>query len=183
MNRVVEIIEANHLFVLISFIAVTFYLLWTTNSKLNKLSKQVSDLKIKLGSIEKKQSSNSIDKFPEQPVITENSEVDEIVKLNKENKKLTRKVIISKKETYEYTYAKFYVNQNMYDRLNANPFSELKINVSPKAGKHPRGNYVIPNKIAKDFIRIKQRDHNWVINNNFHQDTVPTDLKDYFRYL
>ena len=56
MDRVVEIIEANHVFILISFIVVTFYLLWTINSKLKQNSKQVSDLKIKLGSLEKNQS-------------------------------------------------------------------------------------------------------------------------------
>ena len=68
MNRVVEIIEANHLFILISFITVTFYLILTTNSKLKQLSKQVTDLKIKLGSLEKKQSRNTIDKYSEQQV-------------------------------------------------------------------------------------------------------------------
>lgn len=68
MNRVVEIIGANHLFILISFIAVTFYLLWTTNSKLKQLSEQVTVLKNKLGSLEKKQNSNTIDKFSEQQV-------------------------------------------------------------------------------------------------------------------
>ena len=69
MNRVVEIIEANHLFILISFITVTFYLIWTTNSRLKQLSKQVTDLKIKLGSLEKNQRRNTIDKFSEQPVL------------------------------------------------------------------------------------------------------------------
>ena len=69
MNRVVEIFEANHLFILISFIAVTFYLIWTTNSKLKQLSKQVTDLKIKLGSLEKNQRRNTIDKFSEQLVL------------------------------------------------------------------------------------------------------------------
>ncbi len=65
MDRVVEIIEAKRVFILISFIVVTFYIFWTTNSKLKQYSKQVSDLKIKLGSLEKKQSINSIDKKEE----------------------------------------------------------------------------------------------------------------------
>ena len=69
MNRVVEIIEANHLFVLISFIVVTFYLLWTTNSKLKQDSKQVSDLKIKLVALEKKLSRNTSEKYSEQQVL------------------------------------------------------------------------------------------------------------------
>ena len=68
MNRAVELYEANHLFILISFIMVTFYLIWTTNSKLKQFSKQVTDLKIKLGSLEIKQSRNTIDKYSEQQV-------------------------------------------------------------------------------------------------------------------
>lgn len=72
MNRVLEIIETNHLFILISFIVVTFYLLWTTNSKLKQLSIQVTDLKNKVGSFEKKQSRNTSEKYSEQPVFNKN---------------------------------------------------------------------------------------------------------------
>ena len=68
MNRIVEIIETNQVFILISFIVVSFYLLWTTISKLKQLSKQVTDLKNKVGSLEKKQSRNTIDKYSEQQV-------------------------------------------------------------------------------------------------------------------
>lgn len=187
MNRVVEIIEANHVFILISFIVITFYLLWTTNSKLKQLSKQVSDLKIKLGSIEKNQSRFKNEKKLEQHVIIENEvddeiELDEIVKPNEENIKLNKVVNTRKKEIYEYTYARFFVDQKMYDKLNANPFSVLKINVSPRQGYHPRGIYHIPNTVALNFIKVKQQDYNWKKNKNFHQDTIPTDLRDYFRY-
>jgi hypothetical protein len=188
MNRVVEIIEANHVFILIGFIAITFYLLWSTNSKLSEISKQVFDLKIKLDSLEKNKRRNTIDKFPEQPVINENLakdeiEIDETVKPIEENNKLTKVVNNRKKEIYEYTYARFFVDQKMYDKLNANPFSELKINISPKQGNHQRGYYLIPNNVAINFIRVKQQDYNWKKNKNFHQDTVPTDLRDFFKYL
>lgn len=187
MDRVLEIIEANHVFILISFIVVTFYLLWTINSKLKQNSKQVSDLKIKLGSLEKNQSRFKNEKKLEQQVIIENEvedeiELDEIVKPNEENIKLTKVVNTRKKEIYEYTFARFFVDQKMYDKLDNNPFSDLKIIVIPKQGKHPSGYYFIPNKIALNFIKIKQQDYNWKKNKNFHQDTVPSDLRDYFKF-
>jgi hypothetical protein len=101
MNRVVEIIEANHVFILIIFIVVTFYLLWTTNSKLKQLSKQLTDLKIKVGSLEKKQNRNTIDKYSEQQVFD---------KIDKKEEPIPVKVISRQVEDEILSYFKLAEN-------------------------------------------------------------------------
>jgi len=39
----------------------------------------------------------------------------------------------------------------------------------------------LPNKFAKSFIESKQGTFNWDKNHDFKQDSVPLDIKDYFK--
>ena len=177
MNRVVDIIEANQLFILISLIVLTFYLLWTTNSKLKQLSKQVSDLIIKLGSLEKNQRRNSIYKKKEESIF-----VKEIQAQDKSIIKDFSEKISDNMRKVEYSSTRLYVTQEVYDELVSNPEYELIINTFPRTGNHPRGFYKIPNNIARTFIESKQGKHNWNVHQNFKQDTIPLELRDYFFY-
>ena len=82
----------------------------------------------------------------------------------------------------EYTKTRFYVDEVIYKKLIRFPDYDLKIIVIPKLGNHPKGNYNIPNKKAIHFIDIKKEAYNWKKNQNFHQDSIPKDLKDFFTY-
>ena len=88
----------------------------------------------------------------------------------------------------EYTFTRFKVHQEMYKLLKHNSHQNLTITVNPKKGNHPRGVYKIPNNDAVAFIESKiyidkERDiltHNWSNNENFHQDSIPKQLIDFF---
>lgn len=75
---------------------------------------------------------------------------------------------------------RFYVTQNHYDDLVRYPECDLYIEVNPRKGNHPKGHYLIPNKVAKSFIESKQGKHNWNKHQNFKQDAIPSDLIAYF---
>ncbi|MCD8403552.1 hypothetical protein [Tenacibaculum finnmarkense] len=85
------------------------------------------------------------------------------------------------KKIIEYSSTRFYITQKIYEELIINPDSKLKINTSPIKGKHPEGLYLIPNKIARIFIESKQESFNWSTHKNFKQDSVPLELKIYFK--
>lgn len=79
-----------------------------------------------------------------------------------------------------HNFTRFYVTQQIYEDLLRHPDCDLYINVTPKKGNHPKGHYLIPNKIAKLFIESKQGKHNWNKHQNFKQDAIPSGLTDYF---
>ncbi|WP_370398579.1 hypothetical protein [Tenacibaculum dicentrarchi] len=87
------------------------------------------------------------------------------------------------KKIFEYSYTRFYITQKIYEKLILNPHSELIINTSPKKGNHPKGLYKLPNKVAKRFIESKQETFNWEKHENFKQDSIPSELINYFKYL
>lgn len=86
-------------------------------------------------------------------------------------------------ETIEINKTRFFVNQEIYDELVRKPEYGLKINVIPKKGNHPKGYYLIPNNDAIMFIKGKQGGYNWDNNSEFHQDSIPRLLRDYFIHL
>ena len=87
----------------------------------------------------------------------------------------TSEIIINK--------TRFFINQQMYNDLIRKPEYVLRINVNPKSGNHPRGFYLMNNNVAIEFIKSKQGTPNWDIHQNFHQDTIPVALKEYFTPL
>jgi hypothetical protein len=87
----------------------------------------------------------------------------------------TSEIIINK--------TRFFINQQIYNDLIRKPEYVLRINVNPKSGNHPRGFYLMNNNVAIEFINSKQGTHNWDINQNFHQDSIPVALKEYFTPL
>ena len=50
------------------------------------------------------------------------------------------------------------MDEVLYKELLRRPECDLIININPVKGKHPKGQYVIPNKIAIEFINSK-REH------------------------
>ncbi|MDO6813354.1 hypothetical protein [Tenacibaculum soleae] len=86
------------------------------------------------------------------------------------------------KKTIEYSSTRFYVTQKVYEELIINTDLKLKINTSPIKGKHPEGLYLIPNKMARTFIESKQESFNWSIHKNFKQDSIPSELRIYFKH-
>lgn len=104
--------------------------------------------------------------------ITE-SQVDDEMDLNTENKSVNMKF-------KEYSYSRLRVTQEMYDYLITNPNMGLKINVSKNNGNHPIGYYEIPYDVALRFIEEKQTFPNWKDYKNFNQETIPSELRDYF---
>jgi hypothetical protein len=85
------------------------------------------------------------------------------------------------KKIIEYSSTRFYITQKVYEELILNPYSELIINTSPKKGNHPKGLYRLPNSVAKNFIESKQGTLNWDKNENFKQDSIPSELINYFK--
>ena len=77
---------------------------------------------------------------------------------------------------------RFYVDEMTYKYLLKNQNKYLKIKVTPKKGKHPKGTYNISNKNALLFIESKRNAYNWEKNQNYHQDSIPTQLKQFFSY-
>ena len=100
----------------------------------------------------------------------------------KDNTKINENTITETKETriIEINKTRFFVNQKIYNELVRNPKYGLKINVIPKKGNHPKGYYLITNNVAIKFIEAKQGRYNWDNNSNFHQDSIPGLLRDYF---
>ena len=86
------------------------------------------------------------------------------------------------KRVIEYPSTRFYITQSVYEELVEFPDSELLINVSPIKGNHPKGFYLIPNKVARNFIETKQGTYNWDTHQNFKQDSIPSSLKNYFTH-
>lgn len=101
------------------------------------------------------------------------SQVEDEMDLNTANKSINMKF-------KEYSYSRFRVTQEMYNYLLINPNMGLKINVSKNNGNHPIGYYEIPHNVAIRFIEEKQKFPNWEDYQNFNQETIPTELRDYF---
>ena len=77
---------------------------------------------------------------------------------------------------------RFFVDEALYKELLRRSECNLIININPVNGKHPKGQYVIPNKIAIEFINSKRGAYNWEKNKTFHQDGIPKILANYFKY-
>ena len=75
---------------------------------------------------------------------------------------------------------RFKVSEPDYEYLKSNINNNLILKILPKKGKHPKGQYRIPNKEAINFIESKRVGFNWKKNKNFHQDSIPKDLKKFF---
>ena len=90
------------------------------------------------------------------------------------NIKNSKSIIIGK--------TRFFVDEVLYKELLRRPECDLIININPVKGKHPKGQYVIPNKIAIEFINSKRGAYNWGKNKTFHQDGIPKLLAKYFKY-
>jgi len=88
-----------------------------------------------------------------------------------------------KKHQVILTKTRFFIDQEVYEDLKSKNRPNLIINVTPRQGKHPKGVYEIPNQIAINFIESKMGTFNWDNHHNFHQDGVPSSLKDYFKSL
>lgn len=79
---------------------------------------------------------------------------------------------------------RFFVSQQILDRLLGNPGVGLKIEVTGGRAVHPHpvGEYKIPHQVAVDFI-ISKRDApgvNWTNHKNFKSVSVPPALRKYF---
>ena len=85
------------------------------------------------------------------------------------------------KNYLERTRTRFYVDEKIYLELKESQATYV-LHVAPTTGKHPKGTYKIPNNVAITFIETKRNGKgiNWIENQNFHQDGVPRDLRDYF---
>jgi len=81
-----------------------------------------------------------------------------------------------------HSSTRFFVNENIYQKLIVNSRSNFILKVTPNKGKHPKGIYVIPNRVIVNYIESKRSDYNWVQNKTYNQDGVPKDLKEHFRY-
>lgn len=101
------------------------------------------------------------------------SQVEDEMNLKTENKLVNMKF-------KAYSYSRLRVTQEMYNYLIINPNMGLKINVSKNNGNHPIGYYEIPYDVAIRFIEEKQKFPNWEDYQNFNQETIPTELRDYF---
>ena len=60
---------------------------------------------------------------------------------------------------------------------------ELILKVTPNRGNHPKGEYIIPNRVIVSYIETKREAYNWQKNKTFHQDGIPRDLKYYFNEI
>lgn len=88
------------------------------------------------------------------------------------------KTLKTNKETGQLT--RFKVSESDYEYLKSNINNNLILKISPKKGKHPKGQYIIPNIEAISFIESKRVGFNWKKNKNFHQDSIPKELKKFF---
>lgn len=75
---------------------------------------------------------------------------------------------------------RFYVDEKIYIQLKKSVNAFYRLIVNPNKGKHPKGTYVIPNAIILNFIESKRKAYNWERNNNFHQDSIPKQLREFF---
>lgn len=82
----------------------------------------------------------------------------------------------------EHSSTRFFVNEKIYLELLSNPRAEYILKVTPITGRHPKGVYKIPNTAIVKFIEGKRGDYNWKQNETYHQDGIPRDLANYFRY-
>ena len=77
---------------------------------------------------------------------------------------------------------RFYVDEEIFNKLLNKSNKFLRIEVQPKRGKHRKGVYIIPRQAALDFIKSKIDSFNWSKNKCFHQDGIPSKLSSFFVY-
>ena len=82
------------------------------------------------------------------------------------------------------TKTRFFVDERLFQELRGELKPDLIIKIKPKNAKknHPKGIYKLPNKVILKFIEEKRKSYNWTKNKNFHQITIPSALKGYFKY-
>ena len=91
------------------------------------------------------------------------------------------KDLLGKRNVLTIQKTRFYVDQDIYESIKTSK-SDLKIIVTPIKGKHPKGIYNIPYSTDLTFIETKQGTFNWNSHKNFHQDGVPSALRQCFNY-
>lgn len=99
-----------------------------------------------------------------------------VVKEEKQKNKLLTNGDINHSST------RFFVNEKIYQELIGNSKSNFILKVTPNKGKHPKGVYVIPNRVIVSYIETKRGDFNWVQNKTYNQDGIPKNLKEYFSH-
>ena len=104
-----------------------------------------------------------------------NDQNEEFMNGNSDNEELITDNILEVK-----TRTRFFIDENLYQELFKNPNLDFYLNVKPQKGNHPRGYYHIPNSVIISFIQSKRGARNWDLNSNFHQDSIPKDLRNYF---
>lgn len=100
---------------------------------------------------------------------------EEFISNNSDNKELKTDNKIEIK-----TRTRFFIDENLYHELLKNPNLDFHLNVVPKKGNHPKGHYHVPNNIIISFIQSKRGARNWELHSNFHQDSIPKELRNYF---
>jgi hypothetical protein len=137
-------------------------------------------LKVKIGNLIK-------DNFHVNTINYDKYENENVHKLKSKNNNFDNQVSVTlksfktlktNKETGQLT--RFKVSESDYEYLKSNINNNLILKISPKKGKHPKGEYIIPNKEAISFIESKRVGFNWKKNKNFNQDSIPKDLKIFF---
>lgn len=83
----------------------------------------------------------------------------------------------------EHSSTRFFINEKIYQRLIGNSLSNFILKVTPNRGNHPKGEYIIPNRVIVSYIETKREAYNWQKNKTFHQDGIPRDLKYYFKEI
>lgn len=79
---------------------------------------------------------------------------------------------------YRYTTC-FYISEKDY-QIVAKTGKGIEMIVVPDKGKHPEGTYDIPNDVMMRFFELKRQDSNWIKDNYFKQDGIPSLLTQYF---
>ncbi|PWH10158.1 hypothetical protein DEJ39_07630 [Bacteroidetes bacterium SCGC AAA795-G10] len=93
-----------------------------------------------------------------------------------------QKNIFSTSGDGEHSATRFFVNEKIYQKLIDCSNSNFILKVTPNKGKHPKGIYIIPNKVIVRYIEKKRSAYNWQQNKTYHQDGIPKDLRDYFSF-
>ena len=85
-------------------------------------------------------------------------------------------------ESVKHSATRFYIDERIYKDLIRNSGLSYSLTVNPLKGKHPKGVYIVPNRIIVGYIESKRGNYNWEKNKTYHQDGIPKDLKKYFQY-
>ena len=99
-----------------------------------------------------------------------------------EKKSTEEQEILGQVGHVEHSSTRFFVDEKMYRKLISNLQLNFILTVTPNKGKHPKGVYTIPNQVIVNYIETKRAAYNWQQNKTYHQDSIPKDLRAYFKY-